>query len=79
MANLLASLLICVLALGGSVVAAQERARNCTEVLLDMQSFELDSKTNLINLHAPRITQCAMTIIADQSVATSTDFQAKSE
>jgi lipopolysaccharide transport protein LptA len=79
MANLLASPFVCVLALGVSAVAAQERARNCTEVLLDMQSFELDSKTNLINLRAPRITQCEMTIVADQAVATSTDVQAKSE
>jgi len=85
----LMKLSLCTLALGSTAIvardgaaqdrAAQDGARKATEVVLDMQSFELDSQTNLINLRAPRIKQGDMIIAADQAVATNTDFRAKSE
>lgn len=67
------------LALGSSALAAQDATRRCTELLFDGQSFEVDGKTNLIKLLAPRITQCGMSIAADEALATSVDVQAKSE
>src|SRR5262245_60816192 len=79
MANSPSSLCLCALLLSSSAVTAQDNARAGCELALDMQSFEIDNKTNLINLHGPHITQCDLSISADQAVATGLEFQAKSE
>jgi lipopolysaccharide transport protein LptA len=78
MASFLGRLSVCALALGSGALAAQDR-RPASELLLDMQSFEIDNKTNLINLRGPRITQGDLSIAADEALATGIDFQAKSE
>jgi lipopolysaccharide transport protein LptA len=67
------------LALVSSALGAQNATRTCNELLFDGKSFEVDGKTNLIKLLAPRITQCGMSIAADEALATSVDVQAKSE
>jgi len=79
MANSLAKLWICALALGSSALAAQDGRGTSGDIVLDMQSFEIDNKTNLIHLRAPRIKQGDMVIAADEALATGLDFQAKSE
>jgi lipopolysaccharide transport protein LptA len=79
MANFPARFFVCALALGSSALAAQDGARPAEELVLDMQSFEIDNKTNLVNLHGPRITQGAMSIAADEAFATGIDFEAQSE
>jgi lipopolysaccharide transport protein LptA len=78
MASFLGRVTACALALGSSALGAQN-SQPASELLLDMQSFEIDNKTNLINLRGPRITQGAMSIAADEAVATGIDFEAKSE
>jgi lipopolysaccharide transport protein LptA len=70
---------VCALALGSSALAAQDGRRGASEILLDLQSFEIDNKTNLIHALEPRITQGDMSIAADEAFATGTDFKAKSE
>src|SRR5262245_53432625 len=81
MANSLGKFCICALALGASALAAQDRAKPADEIVLSTGgSFEIDNKTNLVKLHGPvRITQGAMSIEADEALATGTEFQAKSE
>lgn len=79
MANSLGKFWICALALGSSALAAQDSARDSSELVLVMQSFEIDNKTNLITLRGPQITQGDLRIAADEAVATGIEFQAKSE
>ncbi len=79
MANLLGRSTFCALALGASALAAQQSRAPLDDLVLDMQSFEIDTKTNLINLHGPRITQGDMSIAADEALATDKESRAKSE
>jgi lipopolysaccharide export system protein LptA len=79
MANSLGKGWICALALGSSALAAQDGARDPNELVLVMQSFEIDNKTNLITLRGPQITQGDLRIAADEAVATGIEFEAKSE
>jgi lipopolysaccharide transport protein LptA len=78
MANFLSRFCICALAFGCSALAAQDGAET-SEIVLEMQSLSIDSKTNLVDLRAPVIKQGDMSIVADEALATSTDFEAESE
>jgi len=79
MANSLRNLLICVLASLMSPALAAQNAGCHDDVVLDSGPFVLDGKTNLINVQAPRITQCKVVITADEATATAIDFEARSE
>jgi lipopolysaccharide transport protein LptA len=75
MANSLRNLLICGLAaLVSPALAAQSSACH-EEVVLDSGPFVLDGKTNLINMSAPKITQCNVVLTADEVIATANDFE----
>lgn len=76
MANFLSSLCVLGLVLGSCALAAQSTR---TALVLEMQSLEIDNKTNLINLRGPKITRGDMSIAADEAVATGLDFESKSE
>jgi lipopolysaccharide transport protein LptA len=84
MANSLGKLWVCALALGSSALAAQDDARQREaprakeELTIELQSFEIDNKTNFVHLLAPRIKQGKVSIAADEAVATGDDFQARS-
>jgi lipopolysaccharide transport protein LptA len=77
MANSLARLL-----LSGLLVAAGAGAQSRDEpkeITLAMDSIDIDGATNLMRLGRPRITQDGMSIEADEALATSTDFDERSE
>jgi len=79
MANSFRNLLLCALAsLVSPALAAQSSA--CHDpVELNSGPIVLDRKTNLINVEAPKITQCNVVITADDATATGIDFDAQSE
>jgi lipopolysaccharide transport protein LptA len=79
MANSLAKPTLCALALAASALAAQDRRAPLDDLVLDMQSFEIDTKTKLIKLYGPKITQGDMSIAADEALATDMESRAKSE
>ena len=72
MANSLRNLLICVLGVTASqALAAQGASTDCRDpIVLESGPFVLDHKTNLINVQAPKITQCKTVITADEATAT---------
>jgi len=75
MASSFRNLLVCVLAaLVSPSLAAQSSACH-EEVKIDSGPFLLDGKTNLINMKAPKITQCKVVITADEVIATADDFE----
>jgi lipopolysaccharide transport protein LptA len=76
MANFLGRLSALGLLLGSCALAAQDER---TALVLEMQTLEIDNKTNLINLRGPKITRGDMSIAADEAVATGLDFESKSE
>jgi lipopolysaccharide transport protein LptA len=60
------------------VLAAQaqnEGNENDEELLFDSESLTLDRQTNLIELKAPVITQGSLRIVADEALATGTEFE----
>jgi len=65
-------------AMMSSALAAQDQTAS-DDLLFDTQSLTIDSKTNLINLIGPHITQRGLSIGADEALATTTDFEARSE
>jgi len=75
MASSFRNLLICALASLVSPALAAQNAGCHEEVVLDSGPFVLDAKTNLINMQAPKITQCNVVITADQVIATANDFE----
>jgi len=81
MASSLRNLLISMLALFASqALAAQSTSAVCRDpVTLESGPFVLDHKTNLINVQAPKITQCKTVITADEATATGLDFDSRSE
>jgi lipopolysaccharide transport protein LptA len=79
MAHSLAKATLCVLAFGASALAAQQGGAPLDDLVLNMQSFEIDTKTKLINLHGPLIKQGDMSIAAEEALATDKESRAKSE
>jgi len=81
MASSLRNLLIFVLALTASqALAAQGASSACREpVVLESGPFVIDHKTSLIDVRAPKITQCKTVITADEATATGLDFDTRSE
>jgi lipopolysaccharide transport protein LptA len=62
-----------------SAAVAQSAGGECEELLFESESLSFNQQTNLIELTAPQITQCALRIEADAALATGIDFEARSE
>jgi len=75
----LSNLRISALALAVGFAAGAQNDEAGEELLLDSESLSFDGKANLFELHAPTITQGNLRIQADDALATSIDFNARSE
>ena len=67
------------LAIAAAAATALSQGAERKELVLAMDSIEIDGATNLMHIKHPRITQDAMSIEADEALATGTNFDERSE
>jgi len=74
-ASILRALGLFALALPASAAPAQHVEQQQQSILLEAQSFDLDYKNNNMIYHKVRIAQGAMSVAADQALASGLDFE----
>jgi lipopolysaccharide transport protein LptA len=79
MANFPRNFWVCAFAIAAHAALAAQNGGEHEDLLLDSASLTLDSKTNLIQLVQPRISQGNLVIEADQALATGVEFDSRSE
>jgi lipopolysaccharide transport protein LptA len=79
MANFPRKFWVCALAIAAHAALAAQNSGETEDLLLDSASLTLDSKTNLIQLAKPRISQGNLVIEADEALATGVEFDSRSE